>query len=210
MTLDDVTILEFPNSDTWAGFYAKFRTKLVNGLNSSYSLADREDAVEEAFHKLMHKKDREAYGEKMPLTEADWYWNLHWQARSHLSHLKDRIDRHAKYIEEMSGVLAGAFAGGHCGAGIDAATRTRALARALDALRRDQDKDISRRDLVIYIGLAARGLSAATLAKRFNTNANNVYQIKFRVGSLIRKYGPRYFEEALRKEGIGPDLDLAA
>ena len=35
-------------------------------------------------------------------------------------------------------------------------------------------------------------------------------KIKFRVGSLIRKYGPRYFEEALRKEGIGPDLDLVA
>ena len=208
MTLDDVTILEFPDSDTWAGFYAKFRTKLVNGLNGSYSLADREDAVEEAFHKLMHKKDRAAYGEKMPRTEADWYWNLYWQARSHLSHMKDRCDRHAKYIEEMSGLLSGAFAGGHCGAGMDAGVRTRALARALDALRRDQD--ISRRDLVIYIGLAARGLSAATFVKRFGTTANNAYQIKFRVGNLIRKYGPRYFEEALRREGFGPGLNLAA
>ena len=208
MTLDDVTILEFPNSDTWAGFYAKFRTNLVKGLNGSYSLADREDAVEEAFYKLMHKKDREAYGEKMPQTEADWYWNLHWQARSHLSHLKDRIDRRAKYVEEMSGILAGAFADGYCGAGLDGGTLTRALARALDALRRDQD--ISRRDLTTYIGLATRGLSAATLSRRFGTTANNVYQIKFRVGNLIRKYGPRYFEEALRMEGVGPDLDLAA
>ena len=66
MTLDAEKIIEFPDFKTWAGLYAKFKDPLVKSLNSSYSLADREDAVEEAFHKLMHKKDREAYGEKVP------------------------------------------------------------------------------------------------------------------------------------------------
>ena len=75
-------------------------------------------------------------------------------------------------------------------------------------LRRDQD--ISRRDLVIYIGLAVRGISGKKLAARFGTNANNVYMIKFRVGNIIAKYGPRYFKEALRREGFGPGLSLAA
>ena len=153
-------------------------------------------------------EDREAYGEKMPRTEAEWFGALRWQARSYLSHLRDRGDRHAKYIEEMSGLLDGVFADGHQGAGLDAGTRTRALARALDKLRRDQD--ISRRDLIIYIGLAARGISGKKLAARFDTNANNVYMIKFRVGNIICKYGPRYFEEALRSEGFDPGLDLAA
>ena len=208
MTLDAEKIIEFPDFETWAELYAKLKDPLVKRLNSSYSLADREDAVEEAFHKLMHKKDREAYGEKMPRTEAEWFGALRWQARSYLSHLRDRGDRHAKYIEEMSGLLSGVFADGHQGAGLDAGTRTRALARALDKLRRDQD--ISRRDLIIYIRLAVRGISGKKLAARFDTNANNVYMIKFRVGNIICKYGPRYFEEALRREGFDPGLDLAA
>ena len=67
-----------------------------------------------------------------------------------------------------------------------------------------------RRDLVIYIGLAVRGISGKKLAARFGTNANNVYMIKFRVGNIIAKYGPRYFKEALRREGFGPGLSLAA
>ena len=208
MTLDAEKIIEFPDFETWAELYAKLKDPLVKSLNSSYSLADREDAVEEAFHKLMHKKDREAYGEKMPRTEAEWFGALRWQARSYLSHLRDRGDRHAKYIEEMSGLLSRMFADGRQGAGLDAGTRTRALARALDMLRRDQD--ISRRDLIIYIGLEARGICAASFAKRFKTTANNVYQIKYRIGILIRAYGPRYFEEALRREGFDPGLDLAA
>ena len=67
----------------------------------------------------------------MPRTEAEWFGALRWQARRYLSRLRDRGDRHAKYIEEMSGLLDGVFADGHQGAGLDAGTRPRALARAL-------------------------------------------------------------------------------
>ena len=35
--------------------------------------ADREDAVEASFYKLMHKKDASAYDENMPQTESDWF-----------------------------------------------------------------------------------------------------------------------------------------
>ena len=52
MTLDAEKIIEFPDFETWAELYAKLKDSLVKRLNSSYSLADREDAVEEAFHKL--------------------------------------------------------------------------------------------------------------------------------------------------------------
>ena len=201
MTLDSETIIEFPNSEAWAELYVKLRDKLVNSLNGCYSLADREDAVEDAFRKLMYMKDREAYGEKMPRTESEWYWNIRWQARSFLSRIKERTMRHAKYAEEYSAMLAGIFACGHQGESIDSGIMTRALIRALNSLRSEQD--ISRRDLSIYIGLAIRGISATKLAARFNTNANNIYQIKFRVGKLLRKYGPRCFERALEGEGYG-------
>ena len=207
MTLDAETIIEFPNSEAWAELYAKLRDKLVNSLNGCYSLADRQDAVEDAFLKLMYRKDPEAYGEKMPRTESEWYWNIRWQARSFLSRIKARTERHAKYAEEYSAMLAGIFACGHQGESIDSGIMTRALIRALNSLRSEQD--ISRRDLSIYIGLAIRGISATKLAARFHTNANNVYQIKYRVGKLLRKYGPRCFERALEREGYGSAQSVA-
>ena len=42
------------DNTAWAELYGKFRTRLINGLNSNYCFADREDAVEFAFDKLMH------------------------------------------------------------------------------------------------------------------------------------------------------------
>ena len=76
------------DNKAWAELYTKFCSKLVNGLNSHYCFADREDAVEFAFDKLMHRKDAAAYGEKYPQSEKDWFWHLHWQARSFLAHLR--------------------------------------------------------------------------------------------------------------------------
>jgi len=199
MKLDSVTPIAFPDSATWAGFYAKFRDKLVNSLSGRYCIADREDAVEEAFHKLMYKKDMAAYGERLPQTEADWYWNLHWQARSFLSRITERNERHSRYEEEMSKVLAGIFACGHQGEGMDADIRAHALVRALETFRKDQD--VSRRDLAIYVGIETGAVSGQELAKRYRLTSDNVYVIKYRIGRLLRKYGPRCFERALEREG---------
>ena len=93
------------DNTAWAELYEKFRTRLINSLNGGYCLADREDAVEFAFDKLMHRKDVEAYRGKYPRTEKDWLGHLYWQARSFLSHLKARSCRHAKYVEFMSKAL---------------------------------------------------------------------------------------------------------
>ena len=129
--LDATTIVSYPTPSKWADYYERFRSSLVNSLNGRYCAADREDAVEEAFHKLMHKKDMAAYGEKMPQTESDWYWNLHWQARSFLSHIKSRYDLHAKYVETMSKELEDAFIPGLQGVALDSQTRAEALVKAL-------------------------------------------------------------------------------
>ena len=197
--LDSTAIVSYPTPSEWADYYERFRSSLVNSLNGRYCVADREDAVEEAFQKLMHKKDVAAYGEKVPQTEADWYWNLHWQARSFLSRIKERVERHSRYVEEMSKALVGIFACGHQGEEMDADIRARALVRALETFRKEQD--VSSRDLTIYVGIETGVESGQELAKRYRLTSDNVYVIKYRIGRLLRKYGPRYFERALQKEG---------
>ena len=199
MKLDSTTTVSFPSSAEWAAYYVKFHKALVNGLNSRYCLADREDAVEEAFHKLMHKKDIEAYGERVPQTEADWFYNLRWQARAYLSHLRERTERHAKYVEHMAETLADVFACGHQGEAMDSEIRTLTLVRALEEFRKEQD--VSRRNLEVYTLLGMGEMSVKDLAQRYKTTENNIYAIKFRTGRLLRKYGPRCFERVLQGAG---------
>ena len=198
MKLDAVTVVPFPDSAAFGAMHEKFFEPLVNSLNHAYGLADREDAVEEAFYKLMFKKDRDAY-EKEPETEKDWFYALRWQARAALSHSRESAERHARYVEETAKALADVFACGHQGEEMDAEIRSRALVRALEALRKEQD--ISRRDLDIYTAIETGAVSGNELAARYNTTPNNVYVIKHRVGRLLRKHGPRCFEGALKKEG---------
>lgn len=105
MKFDSVTVVPFPDSAAFGAMHEKFFEPLVNSLNHAYSFADREDAVEEAFYKLMFKKDRAAY-EKEPETESDWFYALRWQARAELSHRRENAERHAKYVEEAAKALA--------------------------------------------------------------------------------------------------------
>ena len=198
MKLDSVTVVPFPDSAAFGAMHKKFFEPLVNSLNHAYSFADREDAVEEAFYKLMFKKERDAY-EKEPETESDWFYALRWQARAELSHRRERAERHAKYVEEAAKALADVFACGHQGEDMDAEIRSRALVRALEMFRKDQD--VARRDLEIYTGIETGEVSGRELATRYRLTSDNVYVIKYRVGRLLRKHGPRCFERALKKEG---------
>ena len=91
-TLDDTTIIPFPNKAVWAMFHTKFFKVLVAKVRwYSVTEADAEDAVSEAFWKLQYKKDPAAYGNKMPQTEKGWFWALYWQARAYLSHLSEEV-----------------------------------------------------------------------------------------------------------------------
>lgn len=188
--IDGYAIVPFPDDKVWAEYYSKFRNVLVNSLNHGYCLADREDAVEEAFDKLMHRKDRLAWGLNFPQTEKDWIKNLWWQARASLSHMKERCVRHAKYVEFAAKELEDVFAPVSQGVAMDNESLRQSIVRALVAFRRDQD--VSRRDLAVYLG-HVRGIPAAKLAKKFCINANNVDQIKYRVGILLRRHGLRCF-----------------
>jgi len=186
-----------PDNEAWAKLYTKLYAKLVNGLNSRYCLADREDAVEFAFDKLMHRKDAEAYGEKFPQTEKDWFWNLHWQARSFLSHMKCRSAIHAKYVESLSKELEGTFVPGLQGADMDGKTRAEAIARALEIFKADHD--ISRRDLNVFVLRERFQVPSKKIAARYNLTVGNVDLIKHRIGKLLKKYGPDCYARAIRR-----------
>ena len=181
----------------WAELYEKFRTRLINGLNGNYCFADREDAVEFAFDKLMHRKDVTAYGDKYPQTEKDWLSHLHWQARSFLSHIKSRCDLHAKYVETMSKELEDAFIPGLQGIALDSKTRAEALVKALEIFKAEQD--ISRRDLNVFVLRERLQMPSKEIAARYNLTVENVDVIKHRIGKLLRKYGRDCYLRALRR-----------
>ena len=189
--------IDFPTSNVWGELYSKFRKQLMAKLSSYYCLADREDAVESAFYKLMNKKDKEAYGDKMPKSENGWFWALYWQAKSYLSHMREHGVVHTKYVEEIAKELENVFAPGYFGDFLDNEVYSKALALALDSFRKDQD--ISRRNLQIYISATAEKVPAKVLAAKFKISEDNVYVIKFRVGKLLEKHGKKYFQAALKK-----------
>ena len=181
----------------WGGLYSRLRDRLVKGLDGRYCLADREDAVECAFDKLMHRKDREAYGDKVPQSEEDWYWNLHWQARSFLSRIRDRAERHAKYVEFMSRELQEAFTPGFNADIVDDEGLSEILDQALEIFKSEQD--ISRRDLNIYVLRQRFQVPSKKIAARYGVTVENVDVIKHRIGKLLKKYGPDCYDRALRR-----------
>ena len=202
MKLDGTTIVSYPSQSAWTEYYGKFCKALVTALGRhSLSFADVEDAVEEAFHKLMHKKDPAAYGDKMPQTEKEWFWALYWQARAYLSHLRSHAGVHARYVERTAQELESVFASGHQGEAMDVEVHSHALARALETLKAEQG--ISRRDLEIYLCRKLSGEPAKKVAEKYGIKPNNVDQIVWRVGLIVRKHGPRHVEAALRHEGYG-------
>ena len=186
-----------PSNAAWAELYKKFYARLIHGLSSNYCLADREDAVEFAFDKLMHRKGAEAYGDRFPQTEKDWFWNLHWQAKSFLSHLKARSDLHAKYVEFMSRELADAFIPGDQGISLDVKTYFDALVKALEIFKTEQD--VSRRDLKVFVLRERFQVPSKKIAARYNITVDNVDVIKLRIGKLLKKYGPDCYSRALRR-----------
>lgn len=203
MKLNDTTIIPFPTKDVFGEMYAKFAAPLVSQLKRTCnSEADCEDAVAEAFVKLMYHKKPEAYGDNLPETEKSWFWTFYWQARSYLSHLKERFAVHAKYVEYVAKVMEDVFACGHQGEAIDEDLNHRALVRALKTLQ--AEFGISRRNLEIYVWRTAYERPAKEVAVMYGTTANNVDQITWRVGRIVRKHGPRHFEAALRHEGHEP------
>lgn len=197
MNTNSKIIVDFPTRNVWGEYYSLFRKNLLAKLNSIYCLADREDAVEYAFDKLMNKKDKAAYGDKMPKTENGWFWALYWQARAYLSHMKEHGVVHAKYVEEISKEFENVFVPGYAGEFLDKNVLSNVLSVALKNLVKD--KGLRKRDLSIYIETAVYKKSSRLLAEKYGLTENNIYQIKFRMMKVFEKYGKKYFADALEK-----------
>ena len=71
------------------------------------------------------------------------------------------------------------------------------------------EQDVSRRDLAVYVRRMC-GESAKAVASRYGITSNNVDQIKYRMGVLLRKHGPRCFDRALRVEACSFGFGRAA
>ena len=205
--IDIGDIKGLPDMETWAAIYSNNRERIVKMLNHGYCLADREDAVEDAFDVLMHRRDAAAYGDDLPRTEKEWVNKLFWRARAYLSHFKDRAERHAKYVERLAKELQDEFVPCTQGFGLDFETYTRALYLAIEMFSDEQD--VSPRDMDIYVGLETKSASGKKLAELHDTTAGNAYVIKSRVGELIRKYGPDCFNRALRRIGFDDIMNAA-
>ena len=153
--------------------------------------------MEDAFHKLMHKKDLVSYGDTIPQTEADWFWQIHWQARAFLSHMRERADRLAKYIERAAQNTLGMIAAVQ-GLDPDDEVCGNAVTKAFELLCREQD--ISRRNIRIYMRVALHKESAKSVSRLFHVTENHVYQINFRIKNLIRRHGLGCLRRVLGEE----------
>ena len=201
MKLTDIATVAYPTSSDWAQFYGKFREALLNKLRRNCWSQNRcEDAVQEAFCKLMYRKTREDYGDRMPQTEREWFGALYWQARSYLSHLWDRGKTHERCIDLLAPMQDEVFSPDQEIESLDSGLRDRALWGALKAIQKE--KGVSPRNFDIYLSRVAYGVPAKEVAKKHGIEPNNVDQIVSRVGKLVRKYFPRYYESAIQGESL--------
>lgn len=198
MKFDAKSIVDFPTFAVWGKYYSKFRGELLQML-SRYNPVDREDAVEFAFDKLMNRKSKESYGEKVPSTEHEWFWALYWQAKSYLGHKAEHEAVHERYVNKMGGDEDNTLIFGWQGDSLDKETYREALPLALNSLIKEHHLD--RQKMEVFIASEVYGESVKMVAEKYGLTENNVYQIKFRVGKILRKYGKKYLLDALRQVG---------
>ena len=198
MKFDTRTIVDFPTLAVWGKYYSKFRSELLQML-SRYNPVDREDAVEFAFDKLMNRKSKEAYSGKVPSTELEWFWALYWQAKSYLGHKAEHEAVHERYVNKMGGDEDNMLIFGRQGELLDKETYREALPIALNSLIKEHHLD--REKLEVFIASEAYGEPVKMVAEKYGLTENNVYQIKFRVGKILRKYGKKHLFDALRQVG---------
>ena len=198
MTIDDKNKIEFPSVAKFGEFYARWNKSLVNALNGKFSLADREDAVQHAFMKLMFHKKAEDY-KHLPETERDWFGNFLWQARAYLSNL-------AKSKKVWEGYHKCAYNEGYLTSGsgkfctIDDEVKTKSVWDTLYSLC----KEANIRDELVEACVRwwINNESSDLVEKETGIKANHLYQIRFRIKKLLDEKGVAKFKEFQRKNFI--------
>ena len=195
MTLDTETTIEFPTIAKFSEIYDRWNTSLVNALNSKFSRADREDAVQHAFVKLMFDKDSDGY-KRVPETERDWYGNLLWQARAFLSHLADSKktwDEYHKraydegYMTSGTGVICT----------LDDEIESKSAWETLYALC----KEANMKDEIVAACIRwwLNDEPSDLVERETGVKANYLYQLRYRIVALLKRNGPSKFNAIRRK-----------
>ena len=185
LNLDAVTKIQYPTQDTWGKFYQDWNKSLVEGLGNQHDLMDRQDAVSDAFVKLMMRKDKGEYVH-VPETEREWYGCIKWQAKACLSHAYgSRTTREKHHKAAMVEWIANTPVA--CSCNIDSEVRAAALYRTLREVCREAG--MKKVNVEAYIRWYLNGENSADVALELGTTVQNLHVIRFRVEKLLREKG---------------------
>lgn len=193
--LDAIKKVEFPDLQVWGEFFVKWNQSIIDSLGAKYNEMDRQDAVINAFLKLMYKKRPENYNH-IPETEAEWYGCVKWQARASLKHAMDsgktRLDYHRKAFDQM--LVEGTR---NCVCNLDKRECDHLVFATLYELC--EEAHMKKTNVDAYVEWYLKGGDSRTVARAFGANANNLYAIRFRVEKLLAQKGRRKYLELQRK-----------
>lgn len=185
--------IAYPDKAKLDEFHVRFYDYLVAGLNKSFDEEDRRDAVSAAFSKLISRKGPQDFKGKVPQTEAEWYWCLHWQAKAYLSHLMEKSERFARYQEEE----IRSFKVGIQDAEQTGTLGSSGLSQELHEIFKTMccvcgvNPEHSR----IFWDWWIEGEDIDIVAKRYDVKKNNIYQIKSKVSKVLKNQGPDFFAD---------------
>lgn len=187
--------IEFPGFEAWSGFFKKWHDSLVKGLDHKFSLADREDAVSQAFVKLMAKPES-VYEGDIPQTEKGWYGNIYWQAKACLSHMAEARDTWVPYHRQATeeGYLTAPVRGFNH---LDLEVRNAALHRTLDELC--DEAGMKPANVAAYVRWYLEDEPSEKVAESFGMTANNLHAIRFRIEKLLKRKGAERFRAVRRR-----------
>lgn len=163
-----------PTPERWAEFYAKWLKPLAKSLGNCASRVDSEDAVHQAFLKVMGLSPNLRLTQKLePKTIGQWYGFMRWQARGVLSNMHGKASRFESLPDDIVG---GGFSNR-----MDRKFLRRAIrVAAWEACSKRHDADVKYRAFVLFV---LKGWSAAEVVDAIpeTLNANNLYQICDRI-----------------------------
>lgn len=197
MTLDNSIKIKFPALEQWGKWYVRWFGSMVASFKSRYGLEIAEDAVSQAFFKVMFGSDGEGskYADQAK-TEKGWYSFVWWQAKGILSHFFTHEETEEKYGQRAAKECA--WCGETVGfkEGLDDSLMAKALDCVLDDL--SERGGFDRDTVTIYRRCYLDGRDPVEVAAQFGKkNVSSVYVARFRVEKALGRYGRELYQRHL-------------
>lgn len=187
LSLDDSADIGILSEKRWGEYFAIWFDRIVEILGKRHERFDREDAVMQAFAKLMA---RGVEWKGAPRSEKDLFGCVLWQARGALSHSYEKKDieiRHAKNAVVEGFVGAGTLS--YCR--MDEEIRYAAAFAAFHELC--DEAGMKPRNVDAYCRCYLFGEATDVVAKELGMTANNIHQIKSRIERLLAAKGRKCY-----------------